>query len=104
MRRRCLIRRWDRREIEKLARLCPHLGRVDQTVTAHPNAVINRRQVWNDVTAQLVGDDDLCKLGWKIDALGNDPDAGFRPVRTADDPADIVAVDGRLVGLLRGCS
>ena len=104
MRRRRRIRCRHRREVKNLARLCSHLRQIDQTVATHPNAVVNRRQVGNDITALLIGDDDLGKLGWEIDALGNNPDAGFWPVRTFDDPADVVAVDRRLVGLLGGRS
>src|SRR5262245_3720627 len=95
---------WHSREIEVLTRLCPHLRRVDQAVAANPYAVVDRRQVGNDVTALFVGDDDLGKFGWKIDALSNDPYTSFGPVRTADNAADIVAIDCRLVGLLRGRS
>ena len=95
--RRIIMRRLGRvrcrhsRQVEMLAGLRAHFRRVHQTVAAHPDAIISHRQVGNHVAPLIVGHNDLGELGGKLDALGDHPDAGFRPVRAGDDPADIVA-------------
>ena len=93
LRRRPLVGRRHRREIELLAGLGAHLRRVYQPKTAHPNLVVRVRQVRNDVAALIVRDDDLGILGRQLGRLRDYPDAGFRPARTGDHAADVVIVD-----------
>jgi len=73
-----------------LAGLRAHPGGVYETIAAHKDAVIHRRQVGNDVAPLIVGDDHLGEFGRELDALGDHPDTRFRPVRAGDDAADIV--------------
>ena len=51
LRRRRRVRRRHRRQVEQLARRGLHLGRIDEAVAAHPDAVIGLRQIGNDVAA-----------------------------------------------------
>ena len=103
VRRRRLVRRRHRREIELLAGLRAHLGRIDQPVAAHPDLVVRSRQVGDDVAPLVVGHDHLGELRRQFGRLRDHPHAGFRPARAAHDAADVVVVDGdrRLLGIGR---
>ena len=95
MRRRRLVRRRHRGEIDLLAGLGAQFGRIHQPVTADPDLVVHlRRQVGDHVAALVVGDDDLGEFRRQFGGLRDHPHAGFRPVRTAHHAADVVVVDG----------
>jgi hypothetical protein len=89
-RRRGLVRRDHRIQIENRPGLRSRFRRVDEPVAANPDAVRRLRQIGEDVTAALVGDDDLRELGRQVGGLGDDPDAGFGAVRARDDAGEIV--------------
>ena len=93
LRRRPLVGRRHRREIELLAGLGAHLRRVHQPIAAHPDLIVRIRQVRDDVAALIVGDDDLGIFGRQLGRLRDDPDPGFRAARTGDHAADVVIVD-----------
>jgi hypothetical protein len=86
-------RRRHRGEVEDLAGRGRDLGRVDETVAAHPDIVIGLRQFRQHVAALNVGHHDLGEPGRKIGGLGDYPDAGLRPVRAADNTTEIAVTD-----------
>ena len=87
------VRRRHRRVVEHLPGLRAQLGRIHQPVAAHPDAVVRRRQVGDEVAATVVGDDDPGELGGQLGGFGDHPDAGFRPFRTGNDARNIGAAD-----------
>ena len=93
-RRRRLVRRRHRGQIELLAGLALHLRRVDEAVAAHPDVVVGLRQIGDDVAALIVGDDDLDVAHRQVARFRDHPDAGLRTLRPAHDAADVVVVDG----------
>ena len=95
------VRRLHRSVVEPLARLCPHLRRIDESVSTHPDLVVGDRKVGNDVAALIVGDDALDVAGRQIGGLRDHPDSGFRTVRSADHAADIITIDRDRCSLLR---
>ena len=94
-----LVRRRHRGEIEELARLGAHLGRIHQPVAAHPDAVGRFRQPGNDVAPALVGDHHLRVLGRQVGGLGDHPDARFRSAGARDYAAEVARADA---DILRG--
>ena len=95
MRRRRLVRRRHRGQIDLLAGLGAQFWRIHQPVTADPDLVVHlRRQVGDHVAALVVGDDDLGEFRRQLRGFRDHPDAGLGPVRTAHHPADVVIVDG----------
>jgi hypothetical protein len=66
-------------QIEPLAGLGAHLRRVDQTVAAHPDAVIGLRQVRHQIAALIVGHDDAPEPCRQLGGLDDDPDTPSRP-------------------------
>ena len=103
MRRRPLIRRRHGGEIELLAGLGAHLGRIHEPIAAHPDAVVCPRQIGNDVAALVVGDDHLGVFGRKVGGLGDHPDAGLRASRPSHHAANVIIVDGNRRRLLGAC-
>ena len=95
-RRRRAVRRLHRFEIEKLARLRFHLGRIDQAIAAHPDVVGAFGQIGKDIAALVVGRDDLDVFGRQIARLGDHPYAGLGALRAGDHAADIVGIDAHL--------
>ena len=91
--RRLFVRRQHRAQIEVAARLGVDLVGVDEAIATHPDFVFCLRQVGDEVTPLIVGDDDLGVFGRQIGGLRDHPDAGFRPLRPCHDTADVVAVD-----------
>ena len=59
MRRGCGTGRDDSRVIDKLAWFRFNLGGIDEPVAAHPDIVICLRQIGQNITALIVGDDDF---------------------------------------------
>ena len=94
LRRRRLVRRRHRLEIELLARLAVDLRRVDETVAAHPHLVFGLGKVGHDVAALVVGHHHLGVAGRQIGGLRDHPHAGFRSARAGNRAADVVIVDG----------
>jgi hypothetical protein len=75
----------DRGERQRVgARLGLDRRRIDQAVASHPDPIGRRRQLGKHEPALIVGDDDLDEVGRQVLGLGNDPDAGFRTLRTLD--------------------
>ena len=93
LRRGCVVRRDHGGEIELLARIGIDLRRIDQAVAAHPDFIVCLRQIGHDIAALIVSDDHAGKAGRQFLGLRDHPHAGFRPVRTAHDAADVVALD-----------
>ena len=104
MRRRGFVRRNHRSVIDNLPRLCGELGRVHQTVAAHPDRVVRARQIGHEVTPLVVGDDDAREFGWQILRFGDNPDARLGAVRARDDTADVIGIDSNLGRLRRNAS
>ena len=96
-----LTRRRHRRQIDPLARRAFDLRRVDETVSAHPQAIVRLGKIGNDITALIIGDDDLGEFGGKLRCLGDHPDTGLGPLGSADDAAQIAGGDGDRAALLR---
>ena len=94
LRRRRLVRRRHRLEIELLARLAVDLRRVDEAVAAHPHLVFGLGKVGHDVAALVVGHHHLGVAGRQIGGLRDHPHAGFRSARAGNRAADVVIVDG----------
>ena len=92
--RRVRARRGHGLEVQRLAGRRLHLRRVHQAVAAHPHAVAGLRKIGDQVAAQIVRDDDPRELRRQIGGLGNHPDASLRALVAADDPAQVVGVDG----------
>jgi hypothetical protein len=80
--------------LRRLARLAVDLGRVHETIPAHPNRVSGLRQIGNKIVPLVVGHHELGKLGGKIAGFGNHPDAGLGPVRATHNAAEVIAADG----------
>ena len=91
--RRLFVRCQHGAQIEVAARLGVDLVGVDEAIATHPDFVFCLRQVGDEVTPLIVGDDDLGVFGRQIGGLRDHPDAGFRPLRPCHDAADVVAVD-----------
>src|SRR5262249_44176507 len=89
LRRRPLVGRRDRREIELLTGFGAHLRRVHQPIAAYPDLVIGGPQVRDHVAALIVGDYDLGILSRQLGRLRDYPYPGLRPARTGDDAADV---------------
>ena len=94
LRRRFLVRRDHGGEVELPSGLGVDLRRVDEAVAAHPHLVFRLRQIRDDVTALVVGDDDLGVFGRQVGGLRDHPHAGLRSLRPGHDAADVVIVDG----------
>ena len=88
------IRRRNGFQVDELAwrRLC--FRRVDQPVSADPDVVLRGRKIRHEIAAAIVGHDALDEMCRRVPRFGNDPDAGFRTLRAADNAADVVFVDG----------
>src|SRR5262249_41788479 len=69
------------------------LGRVDETIAAHPDVVGRLRQFGDDIAALIVGDDDLYKLGGQFGRRGDHPDARLRTRGAPHDAAEIAVTD-----------
>jgi hypothetical protein len=89
-----IVRRRNGGEIELLARLGLDLGRIDQSIAAHPDLIFGLRQVGHHVAALVVGDDHLGIAGGQVVRFCDHPDAGFRPLGSGDHTTDVVIVDG----------
>src|SRR5262245_18635363 len=76
------------------------LRRIDQPVTANPDAVIGFREVGYQIAALIVGDNDLDEFGGKVGCLSDDPDAGFGSLGAGDHAADVIVVDAHGGALL----
>src|SRR5215475_3692526 len=63
------------------------LAKNRPAMTADPDAVVGPRERRNQITALIVGHDDLGKFGRKKACFSNDPDPGFRAVRPGDHAA-----------------
>src|SRR3974390_437141 len=48
---------------EPHAGLCAQLRRIHEPISTHPHFVICGRQIWNEIAALIVGDDDARELG-----------------------------------------
>ena len=96
-----LVRRRHRGEVDDLARLSLHLGRIDQPIAAHPYVIIGLRKIGQHIAALVVGDHDLDQVGGKVFRFRDHPDAGFRTPWSAHDAAEIgrADADGRLLGV-----
>ena len=94
MRGRGIVRRRHGRMIDDLAGLRAQLGRIHETIAAHPDLVVRGRQIGDDIAALVVGHDDLDEVGRQVVGFCDHPDAGFRPFRSGHHAADIVGVDG----------
>ena len=77
------------------------IGGVDQTVAAHPDVVFGFRQIGDDITTLIVGDDDTNETHRQIVRFCDHPDAGLGAFGASDDAADVVAVNGDRGRLLR---
>jgi hypothetical protein len=66
---------------------------VDEAVAAHPDAVIRLRQIGDDVSATLVGHDDLGKAGAKVSRLGDDPHSVLGAKAAGDGAANRLVID-----------
>ena len=81
----------------------PYLGRIDQSVTAHPHAVVGLRKLGDEVAAAVVRDHDLGEFGREIGRFRDHPDSGLETVRARDRAAEIARAGGRAGGrALRG--
>ena len=95
LRRGTCVRRHARRQRQVSPRRGPHGRRVDQAVSADPDAEIGLgRQVGQQVAALVVGHDDLAELRGRVRGLGNHPDAGLGTPRARHGASDVVRVDG----------
>src|SRR5690606_19478907 len=72
-----------------------YLFGVDQAVAAYPDVVVRGRQLRQQVIAVVVGDHDFREARGQVPGFGDDPNAGFRAVGTADAAADHVCGNGR---------
>ena len=91
LRRRFFIRRRNRSEIERCARLCIHMRGINEAVAAHPNLVFRFRQIRQRIAPGIIGHDHLCKTRRQILRLGDDPHARFRPLGPAHDARNIIS-------------
>jgi hypothetical protein len=101
LRRRGVVRRRHRGQVQLLAGIAIDLRRVDEAVAAHPDFIMGGRQVGYDIAALVVGNDHLGVTSLQIVGLGDHPDAGFRTMRPRDHTADGLAVDRHRVLRLR---
>ena len=88
-------------QVELLARFTFGFGGVDQTVAAHPDVVFGFRQIGDDITTLIVGDDNADETHRQIVRFGDHPDAGLRAFGAGDNATDVVAVNGDRGRLLR---
>ena len=100
LRGRGIVGRDRRREVDDLSWRARHLRTIHQPVAARPDRVVRLRQIGEDVTSAVIGDDRLDVARRQITRLGDHPDAGFGPVGARHHAADVVVVDGDS-GLLR---
>ena len=85
----------DCRELDVgLSRLRVHGLAVGEPVAAHPELELRRRQFGQHEPSLIVRHDDLAKLGRKVAALGDHPDAGFRALAARHDAGDEPGVLG----------
>ncbi len=82
----------DRGEIERVARLRPHLLGVDQPVAAHPHVVGGLRQIGEEVAPLVVRHHDPDEAGGQVARLRDHPDPGLGAVGAGDHPRDVVGV------------
>jgi hypothetical protein len=104
MRRRRLARGRHGREVEELAGLCAHLGRIDEPIAAHPHLIVHiAREVGDDVAPLVVGHDHLGEPGGQLRRLRDYPHTGLGPCGPPHHATDVVVVDGdnRLLGCRR---
>jgi hypothetical protein len=93
MRRGALVWRRHRRQIELLAGLAAHLGRIHKAVAAHPHGVVRCWKVRDDVAALVVSHHDLGEFRGQLGRLRDDPHAAFGSGGAAHYPADVVIID-----------
>jgi hypothetical protein len=93
------LRRCERRcQVQRLTRLAVDTLGVDQPVAARPHLVVGLRQVGDDVTAGIVGDDDFGVTGRQVERLRDHPNTCLGACPTADNAADVCSADGQRVG------
>ena len=100
MGRRGRVRGGGGRQIQDLAGLGAHLGRIHKAIAAHPDLIIGHRQIRDHIAALVVGDDHAGEFGGQVGGLGDDPDARFRPIGATNHAADVVGVNGDNGGFL----
>ena len=81
-------------EIQMLAGFSHHFRAIHQSIAADPDAVGRFGQFGNEVTATIVGDDNLDVSHRQIARFGDHPDAGFRTIGAGDHATDVIAIDG----------
>lgn len=69
------------------------MGRVDESITPHPQLIAGLWQVRYDVPSLSVGNYDPGKPCVQIAGLGDNPNTGLRSVPANDDTANVVVVD-----------
>ncbi len=98
-----LLRRHGRRCLQRhgLPRPGRHRRGIDQPVAADPHAIRGVRQVRNEKPPVVAGDDDLSEQSVEVFGLGDDPDARFGPIGTADDAPQMCCLFPTRTWLLR---
>ena len=88
------VRREGRGNVDDLAGRALGLRRIHEAVAARPDLEVRFWQIRDDIAALIVGHHSARKLRREISRLSDDPDAGFRPLRTRHHAADVLLADG----------
>ncbi len=97
-RRRFLVGRRDRLQVDNLARRGLDLRGVDEPVAADPHVVFSVREVGYQIASLVVSHDTLDQTGRRAPGFRNDPDPGFRSPGASHQSGDVVVVDGDRAG------
>ena len=90
----CLIRRHRRRQVQLFSRFARNLGAIDQSITAHPYAVLRFGQIRHKVASTIIGHHGFDISHRQLARFCDHPHTRFRTIRTGHNTANVVVVNG----------